>query len=110
MNRTTIFVAFACLGGIAMIGTVVLLLHRPDATATFTTFVGLILSQVVIAATTFYGFRKTGEDLKEVKQQTNGNLSRRDAQIDALIAHSIANGVDPRPALKQMEGYNHDRH
>lgn len=75
MNKTVIFVTFAVLAALGIIGSVVLLIHRPDATATFTAFVVQILGIAAVAAGTFYGFGKTNEKLETVTRQTNGTLS-----------------------------------
>lgn len=89
MNKTVIFIVFATLAALGIVGAIVLLLHRPDATATFTAFVVQILGIAAIAAGTFYGFGKTNEKLEEVRAQTNGNLSAKEDQIAALTAELI---------------------
>jgi hypothetical protein len=89
MNKTAVFITFAALAGLGIAGAVVLLIHRPDASATFTSLLVLILGLVVTAAGTFYGFGKQGEKLDEIQKQTNGNLTSRDkliAEQAALIA------------------------
>lgn len=94
MNKTAVFITFSALAGIGIVGTLVLMIHRPDATATFTSFLLTILSLVSVAAGTFYGFGKQGEKLEEIKKQTNGNLSRRDDEIAALRQKLADNGID----------------
>lgn len=95
MNKTAVFITFAALAGIGIVGTLILIIHRPDATATFTSFLLTILSIVSVAAGTFYGFGKQGEKLEQIQKQTNGNLSRRDEQIAALQKKLSDNGIDP---------------
>lgn len=89
MNKTAVFVVFSILAALGIVGMVALLMWRPDATATFTAFIVQILGIAVVAAGTFYGFGKTNEKLEAVERQTNGNLSRRDAEIERLAAENI---------------------
>ncbi|WP_029259748.1 MULTISPECIES: hypothetical protein [unclassified Microbacterium] len=89
MNKTIIYIVFAVLAALGIVGTLALLFFRPDATATFTAFVIQILGIAAVAAGTFYGFGKTNEKLEAVERQTNGNLSRRDAEIERLTAVNI---------------------
>lgn len=89
MNKTAVFVVFSILAALGIVGMLALLIWRPDATATFTAFIVQILGIAVVAAGTFYGFGKTNEKLEAVERQTNGNLSRRDAEIERLTAENI---------------------
>jgi hypothetical protein len=97
MNKTAAFVVFSILAALGIIGMVALLMWRPDATATFTAFIVQILGIAVVAAGTFYGFGKTNEKLEAVERQTNGNLSRRDAEIERLTAENIELAKRYRP-------------
>lgn len=94
MNKTVIFVTFAILVMLAIIGSVVLLIVRPDASATFISQVVVLLGLVVTAAGTFYGFGKVQEKVDEIGRQTNGTLSRKDEELDYLrtivAEHNIA--------------------
>lgn len=90
MNKTAVFITFAALVTVGLIGSVYLLVERPDASATFTALLVQILGLVVVAAGTFYGLGKTNEKIQEVQTQTNGNLSRRDAEIERLTRENIA--------------------
>lgn len=76
MNRTVIFIAFVGLAATGLIGSVILLLFRPDASATFIAFVLQIMGLATVAATTFYGLGKVNEKVEVVQKQTNGTLSR----------------------------------
>lgn len=90
MNRTVIFVTFAILAALGIIGTVILLVHRPDATATFTSFVITILGLVTVAATTFYGLGKATEKLEVVEKNTNGRLEALLARAHELERENAA--------------------
>lgn len=89
MNKTAIFITFSVLAALGLIGAIVLLIHRPDATATFTALLIQVLGLVAVAAGTFYGFGKTNDKLDEVQRQTNGNLHRRDLEIERLTAENV---------------------
>ena len=89
MNKTAVFITFAALAALGLVGSIYLLVERPDASATFTALLVQILGLVVVAAGTFYALGKTNEKLEDVQKQTNGNLSRRDAEIERLTAENI---------------------
>lgn len=89
MNKTAVFITFVALAAIGLIGALYLLVERPDASATFTALLVQILGLVVVAAGTFYALGKTNEKIEEVQTQTNGNLSRRDAEIERLTRENI---------------------
>lgn len=102
MNRTVIFVTFSVLAALGIGGTLVLLIHRPDASATFTAFIITILGLVSVAAAQFYGFGKVTEKaavqtekLETIERNTNGRLHARDEQIKYLTEILIARGIDP---------------
>lgn len=89
MNRTASFITFAVLVALGIVGTLILLVYRPDASATFIAFLIQILGIATVAAGTFYGFGKTNEKLERVEAQTNGSLSRIDAEIERLTQENI---------------------
>ncbi|KQQ22868.1 hypothetical protein ASF48_06950 [Rathayibacter sp. Leaf299] len=100
MNKNVMFLAFSLLGGVGIVGTFILQIHRPDASATFTAFVATILGLTVTAAVTFYGLGKVNEKLDEVKTQTNGTLSKRDEKI----AEQEAELIELRAAVARKQG------
>lgn len=95
MNKTVIFITFAALAAIGLVGSIVLYVFRPDATATFTSQLVVILGLVASAAGTFYALGKQGDQLKQIEKQTNGALSVRDAHIAALTEQVIESGGKP---------------
>jgi hypothetical protein len=104
MNKTAVFICFSALAAIGLIGAVVLSIHRPDATATFTSLIVTVLGIAASAAGTFYALGKQGEKLEEIKTQTNGNLSRRDEKIDRLTQLLLEqHGVKLDDALNPIE-------
>ncbi|ONI63899.1 hypothetical protein ALI44B_04545 [Leifsonia sp. ALI-44-B] len=102
MNKTVVFITFVALAAVGLIGCMVIIIHRPDATATFTSLLITVLGLATSAAGLFYGLGKQGEKLERqdqvldtIQKQTNGNLSRRDATIDRLTNLLIEKGIDP---------------
>lgn len=75
MNKTVVFVTFSALAALGILGAVYLLVERPDASATFTNLLVLVLGLVISAAGTFYGLGRVNEKLDTVQKQTNGTLS-----------------------------------
>jgi hypothetical protein len=86
MNRTVVFVTFAVLVLVALVGSAVLLVVRPDASATFIGQVVQLLGLVTVAAGTFAGLSKVGGQVEQVRSQTNGTLSKLSAERDAALA------------------------
>ncbi|GAA0959176.1 hypothetical protein [Frigoribacterium faeni] len=101
MNKTAAFIAFIGLAAVGLIGSVVLAIHRPDATATFTSLIVTILGLAVTAVGTFYALGKQGEKIDTIKSQTNGTLSalREDNQSlhqeNAALREQVAKGETP---------------
>lgn len=95
MNKTAIFITFACLAALGIGGTLIIRLHKPEATATFTAFVFQILGRVSVAAATLCGFGKQGEKIDRVVKQTNGNLHRVQSENERLTNILIERGINP---------------
>jgi len=102
MNKTVVFVTFAALAAVGLIGAVVLAIHRPDATATFTGLIVTVLGLAASAAGTFYALGKQGEKLDTVAKNVNGNSTRmldtieqQQVQIQALLSALPANNATP---------------
>ncbi|MBF4565420.1 hypothetical protein [Plantibacter sp. VKM Ac-2876] len=102
MNKTAIFITFAYLAALGIAGTLILQIHRPDAPATFTSFIIQILGLVSLAAAAFYGFGKPNEKteaqkskLAVIERNTNGRLRSRDAEVQRLTNVLIEKGINP---------------
>lgn len=89
MNKTVIFITFAALVAIGLVGSLILTIHRPDATATFVSQVVLLLGLVITAAANFYALGKTNEKLEVVEKQTNGANSELRAENARLNAELV---------------------
>ncbi len=70
----------------AIAGALVLYIHRPDATASFTTFVFQMLGLVVVAGGLGAGLNQVQQTTQEIQKQTNGTLSKKDDEITRLNA------------------------
>jgi hypothetical protein len=88
VNKTVVFVCFSALAAVGLVGAVVLAIHRPDATATFTSLIVTVLGIAASAAGTFYALGKQGEKLDAIKTQTNGTLSKLREDNQSLHAEN----------------------
>jgi hypothetical protein len=86
VNKNILFITFAVLAGIALLGAAVLAIVRPDASATFIAQASTLLGLVTVAAGTFAGIDKVGKQVEQVKKQTNGTLSLLLAERDEALA------------------------
>jgi hypothetical protein len=86
LNKTVVFVTFAVLAGLGIAGGVFIMVHRPDATAAFTTLLITVLGLVTTSAGVFYGLGKANDKIEEVRKQTNGNNSRLQERNEELAS------------------------
>lgn len=92
MNKQTIFIIIASIAGLGTVGVFVLLLIRPDATATLINY----LFQLLALLGGFGGLAamqaQQNKEIATIKTNTNGTLSRKDEEIaqlrSALAAHA----------------------
>lgn len=86
MNKQVIFIIIAGIAGIGLIGVFVMLLLRPDATATLINFLLTLLGMLAgfggLAALT----AQQNKEIETIKTNTNGTLSRKDEEIATLRA------------------------
>ncbi|MDU0367680.1 hypothetical protein RWH45_10665 [Microbacterium sp. KSW4-17] len=75
MNKNVAFVVFGVLVLASIAGVIILMIHRPDATATFTSFVVQMLGLVVVAGGLGAGLNSIQQKVETVQKQTNGTLS-----------------------------------
>lgn len=95
MNKTVIFIVFGCLAALALVGITILSVFRPESVGALVNNAVTILGLVSVAAGTFYQLGKTNDTVQEIKTQTNGTLSVRDAEIKRLTNIIIAHKLDP---------------
>jgi hypothetical protein len=103
LNKTVVFICFIALAGVGLAGAVVILLHKPEASATFTTLLVTVLGLAVSAAGTFYALGKQGEKLDDIKKQTNGTTTTLMAENTRLTNLLAARGINPdRDAIAEQ--------
>lgn len=90
MNKTAAFIVFGVLTLASIAGALILYIHRPDATASFTTFVFQMLGLVVVAGGLGAGLNQVQQSVQAVQRQTNGTLSKKDEEITRLNAEVAA--------------------
>lgn len=86
MNKNVAFIVFGLLAAIGIAGTLILQIHRPDATATFTALLVQVLGLVVVAGGLGAGLNTVTQKIEAVQKQTNGTLSKKDDEIVRLNA------------------------
>lgn len=75
MNKTVVFVTFACLALVGLVGAVLLLMFKAEVYDSFVALILQILGLVTVAAGTFAALGNQASKLEVVKKQTNGTLS-----------------------------------
>lgn len=97
MNKTVIFITFAVLAGVGLVGAAVLLALGVDTNrlGQFTTLFITVLGLASTAAGTFYALGKQGEKIETIERNTNGRLEAKDQRIDALTQTLVENGIQP---------------
>lgn len=97
MNRTVVFIVFAVLCGLAIVGSVVLHLLRPDTALPFIGTVVTVLGLASVFAGTAYGLGKVNEKVEQVRKQTNGTTHKviqLNEQLTQLLVSAV--GIDPK--------------
>lgn len=95
MNKNIAFVVFGVLVLASIAGVIILQIHRPDATATFTSFVVQMLGLVVVAGGLGAGLNSIQTKVDNVQKQTNGmNTALRD-ENNRLTNLLIEKGISP---------------
>jgi hypothetical protein len=115
MNRTVVFLAFASIALVGVVGIILIIHLRPDATATLISAISQILGMVSAFAVVAYGLGKLNEKVDTVRTQTNGTLSAKEDRIKRLEKLLISEGIDPheethdpRAAAGTEKGSGHD--
>ncbi|PPI28208.1 hypothetical protein [Rathayibacter sp. AY1B5] len=100
MNKNISLVMFGTIAVVGMVGAVVILRERPDASATFINLVVTVLIMAAAAGGLSVAIGKQGEKIEEVRAQTNGTLSKRDEKI----AEQEAELIELRAAMARKQG------
>lgn len=98
MNRYALagVIVVAVLVALALVGSVLLHLFRPDASATFITQTTQLIGLVTVAAGVFYGFSKQKDQLEGIERNVNGKMTAKDDRIAQLERMALDNGYDPQ--------------
>jgi mannitol-specific phosphotransferase system IIBC component len=103
MNKNTTYLAFAALIGLVIAGSVVLLIIRPDATATLVTQATILLG--ILAS-----FAAQANNLDQIKKNTNGTLSKATEERQAAerrAAEAEARVIALEARMGQTNGPRH---
>lgn len=100
MNKQLIFFIIALIAGLGMIGVFVLLLIRPDASATLVNFLFQLLAVLGGFGGLAVGLAQQNKEIETIKTNTNGTLSRKDEEIATLRA---ALATHAPQALQEVE-------
>lgn len=95
MNKTLITLGFLILIGGAIVGNVILAIYRPEQLATFNGSIVTILGVGTAGIVTIYGLGKQGQQLEQIKTNTNGNLTRLQSENERLTNVIIEAGLEP---------------
>jgi hypothetical protein len=95
INPLIVFLTIAGLIGLGIIGAILIIIIRPDATATFTNTFVLIIGIAISFAGTVGVVAPIARRVKVVEKQTNGTLSKKDAEIKLLQSQVIELGGNP---------------
>lgn len=103
--KLVITISYFALAVVALAVVTLIVIFRPDATATIIQFVGTTLAVASTGAVTFYMLGKQNEKIEQVKVQTNGaNSALREenakltAQLLSVVGNSpTASGAKYRP-------------
>ena len=100
MNKTVITIAFFVLVMLALVGSITVLLIRPEQLTPFVTIVVTVLGLATTGAVTFYGLGKQGEQLQAqgtvietIQHQTNGTTTALMNENRRLTDLLVANGT-----------------
>lgn len=97
MNKTVTALAFLVLILAGIVGTILLALLAPDQLPPFVNAVSTILGVGTAAVVTIFGLGQQGAKLARIETQTNGNLTRLQAENERLTNVIIRAGLDPDP-------------
>lgn len=95
ISPVVVFITIASLVAVGLIGATLIVLIRPEATATFTNTFVLIIGIAISFAGTVGVVAPIARRVKVVEKQTNGTLSKKDEEIKALQTKVINLGGNP---------------
>lgn len=90
MNKTALFITFAAVATIGLVGLGAIYVLAPEHAPGFIAALITVLGLVSASATTFYMLGRQDTKLDEIKTNTNGNLTRLQDENAALRAQLAA--------------------
>lgn len=95
MNKNYMFIGFIAVAALGMVGAGFLIFVKSEGADKFIQYVFSLLSILGAMGVTLWGLNKTHDEqanlkgeVQTVKEQTNGNLHKRDMQIEELKAQN----------------------
>lgn len=96
MNKNYMFIGFIAVAALGIVGAGFLIFVKSEGADKFIQYVFSLLSILGAMGVTLWGLSKTHDqqtnlegEVKTVKEQTNGNLHRRDMQIEELKSQNV---------------------
>lgn len=83
MNKTVAYAIGAAVAVVGLLGIAYITVERPDASATFTSTVVLVIGIVTTFFVTVNGQAKVSDRLEQVEKNTNGKNTQLQAERDA---------------------------
>lgn len=108
INGTVAFVTIAVLVGLGIIGSTVIVSVNPDALATFTNNIIIIIGLAVSFVGTVGIVRPIVKKLDTVQSQTNGQLHAKEAEIKSVRSEKDAEIIRLQKRLIEMGGNPHE--
>ena len=108
MNKLPIILGYFGLGFVCLVIVTIIMIFRPDATATIIQFVGTIMGIASTGAVTFYMLGEQGKKIETVEKQTNGinsALREENAELTRKLLQVVGSSPSAPPAHE-----NPDRH
>ena len=92
--KLVITIAYFALAVIGLMVVALIVIFRPDATATIIQFVGTTMAIASTGAVTFYMLSRQDKKIEQVASQTNGTLSKlreENASLQAQLLSVVGN-------------------
>jgi hypothetical protein len=103
MNKTVVYVTFACLVALGIVGTLLLLFIAPQHFGTFTGFLIVLFGVATTAAANFWQLGKAKEELQNVKTETSTKLDVVQRQTNGTLSKLIADLNEANELLRRKD-------
>lgn len=109
MSKNLSISLIALIVTLGVVGALLLFIFKPDATATFISFIGTTSAFLLAAVVTVYGLGQVNKKVEEVAQataqvqrQTNGINSRLQDANEQLTSIIVEEAIAPRPVTRPI--------